>query len=90
MTSAQQTGITAAEVARAVTDIVHTELAREVDPAVDMFDQGATSLAFLRIVARVNERFDITTDVGELEEASVDGLSALVAAQLGAPNTARD
>jgi len=57
-----------------------------------VFDQGATSLAFLRIVAQVNEKYDITVDVAELEEASVDTLSDLVAKQLKSqqPVAARD
>lgn len=57
-------------------------LDRDVDSSVDLFDQGATSLAFIRIVAKVNERYSITLDVTELEEASADMLSALVAEQL--------
>ena len=84
MTAAQQTGLTAAEVKQTVTDIVRAELQRDIEPSVDVFDQGATSLAFLRIVAQVNEKFDITTDVAELEESSIDGLSELVAAQIKA------
>jgi acyl carrier protein len=57
-------------------------LDRDVDPAIDVFDQGATSLAFIRIVAEVSERYGITVDVAELEEASIDRLSELVAEQL--------
>ena len=72
----------APDVRQTVGEIVRTVLDREVDPAVDVFDQGATSLAFIRVVAEVNERFDITLDVAELEEASVEALSALVTEQL--------
>jgi hypothetical protein len=57
-------------------------LERDVDPAVDVFDQGATSLAFIRAVARISEHYDIAVDVSELEEASVDLLAELVARQL--------
>jgi acyl carrier protein len=63
-------------------EIVRTVLDRDVDSSVDLFDQGATSLAFIRIVAEVNGRYDITLDVAELEEASTDMLSSLVAKQL--------
>jgi len=85
-------GPTVADVKQTVTNIVRAELERDVDPSVDVFDQGATSLAFLRIVAQVNEKFDITADVADLEEASIDGLSELVAAQINTPKpiTARD
>jgi acyl carrier protein len=85
-------GVPVADVRQTIGDITRAVLEREVDPAVDMFDQGATSLAFIRIVAEVNERYDLTVDVAELEEASVDVLSALVARQLNSqePVTARD
>jgi acyl carrier protein len=75
-----------------IREIVRTVLERDVDPSVDVFDQGATSLAFIRIVAEVNDRYDISVDVAELEEASVDALSGLVAEQLKSqdPVTARD
>lgn len=81
-----------ADIRATVGDITRAVLERDVDPAVDIFDQGATSLAFIRIVAEVNERYGITVDVAELEEASVDELSSLVAQQLNSqqPVTARD
>ncbi|MFE2971075.1 acyl carrier protein [Streptomyces sp. NPDC059340] len=70
---------------RSVEDAVHAVLERDaVDPAVDLFDQGVTSLAFIRIVAQLNEKYDITLDVAELEEASIDALSALVDTQSAA------
>ncbi|WP_019925405.1 acyl carrier protein [Nocardia sp. BMG111209] len=50
----------------------------DVDPVVDMFDQGVTSLAFIRVVAQINENYGVTVDVEELDEASVDTLTALV------------
>lgn len=82
MTAVHSLGLTAWDVRQAVGEITRAVLDREVDPSVDVFDQGATSLAFLRIVAAVNERFDVTVDVGELEDASVESLSAIVAEQL--------
>jgi acyl carrier protein len=72
----------AADIGQAIREIAHAVLERDVDPSIDMFDQGASSLAFIRIVAQVNERYLITLDVGELEEASIDALSGLVAGQL--------
>jgi acyl carrier protein len=92
MTALPSAGVPTADIRQTVKDVVTTVLARDIDPAVDMFDQGATSLAFIRIVAELNERYDITVDVAELEEASVDTLSALVAQQLKIqePVTARD
>jgi acyl carrier protein len=80
------------DINQTIGDITRAVLERDIDPSVDVFDQGATSLAFIRIVAEVNERYDITVDVGELEEATVDELSAHVARQLNShqPVTARD
>lgn len=82
MTALPNTAVATADIQQTIRDIVHAVLEREFDPSVDVFDQGATSLAFLRIVAEVNERYDITMDVAELEEASADTLSELVAQQL--------
>lgn len=92
MTAPPSAGVAVADTRQMIREIVRTVLERDVDPSVDVFDQGATSLAFIRIVAEVNERYDITVDVAELEEASVDALSGLVAEQLKAqdPVTARD
>lgn len=70
------------DIRQTIRETVRTVLDRDVDPSVDLFDQGATSLAFIRIVAEVNERYNITLDVTELEEASTDILSGLVAEQL--------
>jgi len=85
-------GVPMADIRQTIGDITRTVLEHDVDPAVDVFDQGATSLAFIRIVAEINERYDITVDVAELEEASVDEMSALVTQQLNSqePVTARD
>jgi acyl carrier protein len=85
-------GVPVAGIRQTIGDITKAVLERDIDQAVDMFDQGATSLAFIRIVAEVNERYDITFDVAELEEASVNEMSALVAQQLNSqqPVKARD
>jgi acyl carrier protein len=82
MTASPSADVAAADIRQMIGEIVHAVLERDVDPSVDLFDQGATSLAFLRIVAEVNERYDITMDVAELEEASTDALLGLVAQQL--------
>jgi len=82
MTAAPGAGLSAADVRQTIDEIVHAVLDRKnIDPAVDLFDQGATSLAFIRILAQVNEKYEITVDVAVLEEASIDSLSALVDAQ---------
>ncbi|MBT2418892.1 acyl carrier protein [Streptomyces sp. ISL-22] len=74
--------VSATGIRRSVEEIVSTVLERDgVDPAVDLFDQGVTSLAFIRIVAQLNEKYAITLDVAELEEASIDALAALVDTQ---------
>ncbi|WP_051877293.1 acyl carrier protein [Streptomyces natalensis] len=83
MTALPRTGESASGIRKSIGVIVRTVLEREaVDSAVDLFDQGATSLAFIRIVAQVNEKYGITVDVTALEEASIDSLSALVEAQI--------
>jgi acyl carrier protein len=92
MTALPSAGVAVADTRQTIHEIVRTVLERDVDPSADLFDQGATSLAFIRIVAEVNERYGISVDVAELEEASVDTLSGLVAEQLESqdPVTARD
>jgi acyl carrier protein len=92
MTAQQYASVAVADIRQTIHEIVRTVLERDVDPSVDVFDQGASSLSFIRIVAEVNERYDITADVAELEEASVDLLSELVAQQLNSqePVTARN
>jgi acyl carrier protein len=86
MTSTNITDITGTQVPgvlQSVSEITLAVLERDtVEPEVDLFDQGVTSLAFLRIIAQLNEKYDITLDVAELEEASIDSLSALVAHQV--------
>lgn len=76
------TGTDVTEVLSTIGGIAHRVLGRDVDPAVDLFDQGATSLAFIRMVAEVGARYGVTVDVAELEEARIDLLSQMVADQL--------
>ncbi|HEY0532521.1 MAG TPA: acyl carrier protein [Actinoplanes sp.] len=92
MTAQPRAGTAIADVRATIQAIVGAVLERDVDPSIDVFDQGATSLAFIRIVAEINERFGVDVDVAELEEASVDALLALVTEQLKSPDpvTVRD
>ncbi|MFI0939435.1 acyl carrier protein [Streptomyces sp. NPDC021020] len=81
--SAPQGAVAAtADIRTTIAEVMRAVLERDVDPAVDVFDQGATSLAFIRITAQLSDRFGIRLDVGELEEASIDAMAELVARQL--------
>lgn len=53
----------------------------DVDTNADLFELGATSMAFLRIVARLHDRFGAVIDAFELERTTVDALSTLVLAK---------
>lgn len=73
----------APDIRQSVSEIVRNVTERnDLEPGVDLFDQGVTSLAFIRIVAHINETYNIDVDVAELDEAHVDSLSALVEAQV--------
>jgi len=62
------------------------ELAAPLDPAADLFDLGATSLAFVRLVAEVNQRFGVSLTGAELgDAATLAALAACVRAGLGSP-----
>ena len=76
------TGTDVSEVLSTIGGIAHRVLGRDVDPAVDLFDQGATSLAFIRMVAEVGAQYGVTVDVAELEEARIDLLSQMVVDQV--------
>ncbi len=82
MTAPAGDGSSGSDLQQTIGEIVRTVLGRDIESSVDLFDQGATSMAFIRIVAEVNKRYEITLDVAELEEASADTLSMLVARQL--------
>jgi acyl carrier protein len=87
MTPLAGTSVPVADIRQTISEIVRAVLGREdVAPSVDVFDQGATSLALIRIVTQINGTYDVTVDVAELEEASVDTLSVLVAAQISNQN----
>lgn len=89
MTAASGNGISLSEIRESVNEITCTVLEREVlDEAVDLFDQGITSVVFIRILALLAEKYGIKIDIHELEEASIDTLSAQIHAQLnGTPLT---
>lgn len=68
------------EVARIARDVLRSG---PVPADRDLFDLGATSLAFIRIIAEVNEQFGIRLTGAELDEvASVDRLAAAAQAAL--------
>jgi acyl carrier protein len=85
MTSLRSAGVGVAEVRTTISAIARDVLDRDVDPAVDLFDQGATSLAFLRIIAQIGERYGVTVDVAELEEARLDTIADIVSTDLSTP-----
>ncbi|GAA4818630.1 acyl carrier protein [Streptomyces ziwulingensis] len=90
MTAPHRSSAEETDIHRSVESIASEVLQRnDIDPAMDLFDQGATSLALIRIVAQINERFAIEFDVAILEEASVDAMSEIVRAQTGDAQTER-
>lgn len=72
-----------ADVRDVVTEVAGAVLEREIDTSLDLFDQGATSLAFIRIVTDVGERYGIEVRVEDLEEATVQLVADLVVLQIG-------
>ncbi|NUT44671.1 MAG: amino acid adenylation domain-containing protein [Thermoactinospora sp.] len=82
VTSSADDSATLEVVQRIAEEVLQRE---EVPPKVDLFDLGATSLAFTRIIAQVNERFGVSLTGRELEEdASVACLASCVDHQLTA------
>jgi len=59
-----------------VSEIVAEVLKRNIGLDDDMFDSGATSLAFMRIIASVNQRCHTSLTGAELEVATVRCLAA--------------
>ncbi|MFD0395906.1 phosphopantetheine-binding protein [Streptomyces nogalater] len=47
----------------------------------DLFEHGATSLAFMRVIASVNRRWKLSLTGAELDAATVRDLSACVDAR---------
>lgn len=51
----------------AILEIVREVLGRPLGLDDDMFDHGATSLAFVRVLARINDEFGVMVDVADLD-----------------------
>lgn len=75
----------ASPIGRAAAEPIITEIVKEVlrrdaiAPDADMFDLGATSLAFIRIIAQINERFGVSLTGSELGDvASIQRLAEVV------------
>ncbi|CCH31882.1 non-ribosomal peptide synthetase [Actinosynnema sp. NPDC047251] len=64
--------------ATAVKAIVDEVLVRDVPVDGDLFDHGATSLSLARVIAMVNNRFDLALTGAELEEPTIACLSDVV------------
>jgi|GEM_PF-5313210 len=64
-----------------VAELVREILDRPDLPAdADIFDHGATSLSFVRILAQIRQRYGVSIDVTELDgEAAATTLAAQVA-----------
>ncbi|MFE0417501.1 amino acid adenylation domain-containing protein [Streptomyces tendae] len=87
---ARRTGKTPDDVRATVTGIVEAALDTGPLPADrDMFDLGATSLLFVRVVAEVNRHFGLSLNGSELgDAASVDNLVTAVAERVGTVTSA--
>ncbi|HEY6794248.1 MAG TPA: chlorinating enzyme [Kineosporiaceae bacterium] len=73
-----------------IAEIVRDAVGRELSPDEDFFDQGMTSLVFVRVVASVNERFGLSLTGSELAAgATIDTLYAVVQSHGGMPVTGR-
>jgi acyl carrier protein len=64
-----------------ISAIVRSVLRRDhVHPGSDLFDQGATSLAYVRIIAEINQRYQLSLNGSEVEgEATIERLAQIVA-----------
>ncbi|MGW4463810.1 amino acid adenylation domain-containing protein [Micromonospora sp. NPDC004704] len=64
---------------QALTDLVGKLLGEAVDPAADLWDQGATSFTMVQMSMRLQERFGTRVPVAVLlENPTVDGIAAHV------------
>ncbi|MER7168821.1 non-ribosomal peptide synthetase [Micromonospora sp. NPDC000207] len=61
-----------------VKGVVDEVLRRDVPVDGDLFDHGATSLALTRIVATVNDRFDVALTGAELDEPTITCLARVI------------
>ena len=64
-----------------ISAIVGSILRREhVHPDLDLFDQGATSLAYVRIISEINHRYKLSLNGSEVDGvATIERLAQLVA-----------
>ncbi len=65
-----------------ISAIVESVLRRDqVYPDVDLFDQGATSLAYIRIITEINRRYGLSLDGSEVDGvATIERLAQIVVA----------
>jgi acyl carrier protein len=65
-----------------ISAIVASVLQRDrVHPDVDLFDQGTTSLAYIRIIAEINQRYQLSLNGSEVDGvATIERLAQVVAA----------
>jgi hypothetical protein len=67
---------------QAILDVVGEVLGR---PGIrlddDLFDHGATSLSFVRILALINQRYQVMVPIAELTEATPRGLARYMTAE---------
>ena len=70
-----------------ISAIVESALGRtHIHPDVDLFDQGATSLAYVRIIAEINQRYQLSLNGSEVNGvATIERLAQVVA--VAAPST---
>jgi acyl carrier protein len=64
------------EAERAVSQIVDEVLGRAVPLDDDLFDHGATSLSFVRILAQINNRLGVLVPAAELDAATPRALAS--------------
>ncbi len=64
-----------------ISAIVSSVLRRDhVHPNVDLFDQGATSLAYVRIISEINRRYQLSLNGSEVDGvATIERLAQVVA-----------
>ena len=64
-----------------ISAIVASVLQRDhVHPDQDLFDQGATSLAYVRIIAEINQRYQLSLNGSEVDGvATIERLARVVA-----------
>jgi acyl carrier protein len=54
---------------------------KDIRPDQDLFDQGATSLAYVRIIAEINQRYELSLNGSEVDGvATIDRLAQVVRA----------